>query len=250
MSAAADPAPRLPTGRFSVWKFNWLAHHKLVAAIRRVRHHARGVLVDIGCGRRSYEPLFAGRVERYWGLDLPTGPYVGGVRPHVWARGEALPFGDGAADTALLVSVLNYTPEPGRLLAEAHRVLRPGGMLIAEFTQMRPHDPALGDYLRFTREGAAWLLGRAGFEPVEWVPVGGLMSRVGLSAIGGLNRVNRGPWRVLTEIPVRALYVILQVGFEGLDRIAFDPREVLGNVVVARRLATGAPAEGATAPRS
>jgi hypothetical protein len=53
--------------------------------------------------------------------------------------------------------------------------------------------------------------------------------------IAGLNRVNRGPTRILTELPVRLLYVILQTGFELLDRLFFDPREVLAHVVVAQR---------------
>jgi hypothetical protein len=40
---------------------------------------------------------------------------------------------------------------------------------------------------------------------------------------------------VLTELPVRILYVILQLGFELLDRLFFDPREVLAHIVVARK---------------
>jgi hypothetical protein len=34
---------------------------------------------------------------------------------------------------------------------------------------------------------------------------------------------------------VRILYVVLQLGFEALDRLFFDPREVLAHVVVAHR---------------
>jgi hypothetical protein len=62
-----------------------------------------------------------------------------------------------------------------------------------------------------------------------------LMSRVGLTMIAGLNRINRGPTRVLTELPVRALYVVIQLGFAMLDRVFFDPREVLSNIIVARK---------------
>jgi len=47
--------------------------------------------------------------------------------------------------------------------------------------------------------------------------------------------VNRGPARILTEIPVRLLYVVLQLGFELLDRLCFSPDEVLAHLVVARR---------------
>jgi SAM-dependent methyltransferase len=235
VSGNVTGTPRRPTGRWSVWKFNWLAHHKMMAEIGRVRHHARGLLLDIGCGARSYEPMFETQVEHYVGVDLASGPYLGAPRPDVYGRCEALPIRAGVADTALAISVMNYLPEPARMVGEAWRVLKPGGVLLAEFTQMRPHDPKLPDYFRYTSEGAAWLLEHAGFEIVESRPIGGLMARVGLSAIGALNRINRGPTRVLTEIPVRLLYVVLQVAFEALDRLLFDPRECLGHLVVARK---------------
>jgi hypothetical protein len=119
-------------------------------------------------------------------------------------------------------------------------VLRPGGILILEFTQMVPmHDPPY-DYFRFTRYGAEYLLGRAGFEAIEILPIGGLWSRVGLTLIAGVNRINRGPWRVLTEIPARLLYVGLQLFFELMDNLFFDRDEVLSHLVVARRKADAA----------
>jgi len=134
------------------------------------------------------------------------------------------------------LSMLTYLSEPGRMLAEAHRVLRPGGTLILEFTQTAPLHDAPHDYFRFTRYGAEWLLRQAGFEPLEYVPIGGLWARVGLSTIAALNRWNRGPTRVLTEVPVRLLYVVLQAWFELLDRVFFDPHEVLAHLVVAKRV--------------
>lgn len=223
------------TGRFTPWKFNWLANHKIIAALRRVRGHAKGELLDVGCGSKPFAPIFAGQVSRYRGTDLSASRYLGDARPDAFARAEAQPFRDGTFDTVLGLSMLTYLPEPGRMIAEAHRLLRPGGVLILEFTQMVPLHDEPHDYFRFTRFGAQHLLQQAGFEPVEYVPVGGLWARVGLSTIAGLNRLNRGPTRVLTEIPVRLLYVVLQLGFEALDRLFFDPREVLAHVVVARR---------------
>jgi SAM-dependent methyltransferase len=223
------------TGRFTPWKFNWLANHKIIAALRRVRGHAKGNLLDVGCGSKPFAPLFAAQVQRYRGTDLAASRYLGEARPDAFARAEAQPFRDGTFDTVLGLSMLTYLPEPSRMIAEAHRLLRPGGVLILEFTQMVPLHDEPHDYFRFTRFGAEYLLRQAGFEPVEYVPVGGLWARVGLSMIAGLNRMNRGPTRVLTEIPVRILYVVLQLGFEALDRLFFDPREVLAHVVVAHR---------------
>lgn len=221
---------------WAFWKFNWLANHKIVAALERVRDHARGELLDMGCGSKPFAGLFAGRVTRYWGTDLSASRYLGDARPEAFARAEAQPFRDGSFDTVLGLSMLTYLPEPVRMIEEAHRVLRPGGVLILEFTQMVPLHDEPWDFFRFTRYGAEHLLRRAGFEPVEYVPIGGLWARVGLTTIAALNRVNRGPTRVLTEIPVRLLYVIVQLACEALDRMFFDPREVLAHLVVARRI--------------
>ena len=223
------------TGHFTPWKFNWLANHKIIAALEHVRMHARGELLDIGCGSKPFAPVFAGRVTRYWGSDLASSRYLGQEHPDAFATAEQQPFRAGTFDTVLGLSMLTYLPEPGRMVAEAYRVLKPGGMLILEFTQMVPLHDEPWDFFRFTRFGAEHLLRQAGFEPVEYVPVGGLWSRVGLTMIAGLNRLNRGPTRVLTEVPVRFLYVVLQLWFELLDRVFFDPREVLAHIVVARK---------------
>jgi SAM-dependent methyltransferase len=223
-------------GRWTFWKFNWLAKHKILRALERTRTHARGELLDVGCGSMPFASLFAGRVTRYWGTDLNGSPDLGDARPVAYARAEAQPFRGGSFDTIVGLAMITYVPEPERVLTEAHRLLRPGGVLLMEFTQMAPIYPLHVDYWRFTRYGAEHLLRRAGFEPVEFVPVGGLWARVGLSLIAPLNRLNRGPARVLTEIPVRALYVLIQLTCELGDRLFLDPDEVLAHLVVARRL--------------
>ncbi len=221
--------------RWSFWKFNWIIYSKMIAALERASVHATGRLLDVGCGDRPFEDLFAERVTSYLGTDLRASGYLGARRPDVFSRSEALPFRAGAFDTVLGLSMLTYLPEPGAMLAEANRVLVPGGALLLEFTQMVPLHDEPWDFFRFTRYGARYLLERAGFEVVEVLPVGGLWTRVGMSTIAGLNRMNRGPTRVLTELPVRLLYCVVQLGCELLDRLWFDPREVVGHLVVARK---------------
>jgi ArsR family transcriptional regulator len=53
-------------------------------------------------------------------------------------RLEALPLADGEVDVALLFLVLHYAPEPAKVIAEAVRVLRPGGRLLV--LDMMPHE--------------------------------------------------------------------------------------------------------------
>lgn len=50
-------------------------------------------------------------------------------RPHARAVNEAMPLRAGAFAKVVLRNVLEHTPNPGLMLAEAHRVLRPGGLL-------------------------------------------------------------------------------------------------------------------------
>jgi SAM-dependent methyltransferase len=235
MSGVWRTLQQRPTGKGGFWRFNWLARHKIIRALEQARVHARGELLDVGCGSRPFAAVFEGRLTRYWGTDLRDSGDLAGVPPDFYSRGEALPVRSASMDTVLGLSMLTYLPEPGRMLAEAHRILRPGGVLIMEFTQMAAVLDHGRDYFRFTRHGAELLLARAGFDPVETIPIGGLWSRMGLHLIGRLNRLNRGPLRVLTELPVRLLYVVIQLGSEALDRLLPTPAERLAHLVVARR---------------
>jgi SAM-dependent methyltransferase len=94
---------------------------------------ARGRVLDLGSGTGRNLPL------------LPPGVAVVAVDPHpdalararrrapgaalVLARAEALPFRDDAFDTVLSGLVLCSVDDPALALAEAGRVLRPGGAL-------------------------------------------------------------------------------------------------------------------------
>jgi glycosyltransferase involved in cell wall biosynthesis len=60
-------------------------------------------------------------------------------------RGDAgaLPLRDGCADAVLLLGVTTYVPDPGPLLREAARVLRPGGVLVVTATNAAAPDTRL-----------------------------------------------------------------------------------------------------------
>jgi ArsR family transcriptional regulator len=95
------------------------------------------------------------------------------VRNIEWRRGEleALPLDDGAVDVALLSQALHHAAEPVRALAEARRVLSPGGRLLV--LDLRRHEEAwvrerLGDrWLGFSDEELTGLLEETGFRDVR-----------------------------------------------------------------------------------
>lgn len=144
----------------------------LLQALERVAPQAHGALLDVGCGTKPYRPLFAPHVTRHLGLDWPNTPHARG-NIDAFADARALPVRTASVDTVLCTEVLEHCAEPTRLVAEAFRVLRPGGTLILTCPFLYPVHEAPHDYFRFTRFGLQALLVGAGFEVVSLEPVGG-----------------------------------------------------------------------------
>ncbi|MFN3435357.1 MAG: ArsR/SmtB family transcription factor [Sphingomonas sp.] len=105
-----------------------------------------GSLIDIGTGTGRMLELFGGQADSALGIDrssemLRLARAKLHDRPNTELRQAdlyALPMADGAADVAILHHVLHFAQQPGAAIAEAARVLAPGGrLLIADFA---PHD--------------------------------------------------------------------------------------------------------------
>jgi ArsR family transcriptional regulator len=81
---------------------------------------------------------------------------------------EALPIDDGQLDVAVLALVLHHLPDPARAIAEAARVLVPGGRLLV--VDMLPHERTeyqqqMGHvWLGFSEKTMKKYLEAAGFE--------------------------------------------------------------------------------------
>ena len=63
-------------------------------------------------------------------------------KPAVRGTADRLPFAAASVDAVTAVNVLFFLPRPAEAVAEARRVLRPGGIFVAS-TQMRDNDPEL-----------------------------------------------------------------------------------------------------------
>lgn len=80
--------------------------------------------IGAGLGRGLGVLAWQGHTGRVVGLDPAPGP---GVQ---FGEAEQLPFPAHSFDVALLVRVLAHLSDPARAVAEARRVLRPGGRLV------------------------------------------------------------------------------------------------------------------------
>jgi SAM-dependent methyltransferase len=117
---------------------------------RRLAHVApylEGPVLDIGCGDCAAAPLVNGA---YLGIDLDPDPLTESkqVAERIQAVADALPFEDHSFNTVLAMAVLEHVPNPVACLAEARRVLRPGGKLV--LTTPTP----LGDRIHHTLANA------------------------------------------------------------------------------------------------
>jgi SAM-dependent methyltransferase len=140
---------------------------------RRAREVLPGARVlDAGAGEGRYRPLFAG--TRYVAVDLAVGdPAWDYGRLDARADLGRLPFAGASFDHVLSTQTLEHLADPGGFLAEAHRVLRPGGTLFLTAPMLFRMHQEPHDYFRYTRHGLALLLGRAGFAVESITPQGG-----------------------------------------------------------------------------
>lgn len=167
---------------------------------------------DLGCGTGQLTAALAPFVARVVGVDESATMLaaarrrlegIGNIELHEGGL-EALPLGDRSLDAAVLALVLHHALEPGDVLREAARVLRPGGRLLV--IDMVPHER---DEYR-VQMGHVWLgfgeaelraaLGAAGFDVVRYIPLAADPAAKGPNLFAGAAQLPREPKKTLTRI--------------------------------------------------
>lgn len=144
---------------------------------RALGRRGLGILVDIGTGTGRMIELFGPRASESIGIDRSSEMLrlarvkleSAGVRSSL-RQGDmyALPLADGSADCVIIHQVLHYAHAPADAIAEAARVLAPGGtLLVVDFAahdreELRARDAHLR--LGFADETMAGWFASAGLE--------------------------------------------------------------------------------------
>lgn len=164
----------------------------------RLLGDARTVL-DLGCGAGDL-----GRARPHHGVD------VYGVDRDITALARAsahertfaldldrepLPFADAMFDAVLAKDIFEHVDDPLAVAREAHRVLRPGGVLVASVVMARP-SRLWDDYTHrrgFTPRSARRLLEDAGFAVEAVWRMGGVPGSARLGFIDAVPALLRVP---------------------------------------------------------
>jgi SAM-dependent methyltransferase len=180
---------------------------------------AHGDVLDVGAGAQPYRPLMPADA-RYRAIDVNLASEGFGYEmPDTeYYDGDVWPVADASIDVVLATETLEHVPDPAQFLAQARRVLRPGGKLIltvpfAARWHYIPHD-----YWRYTPSSLNNLLGEAKFGEVRvtargdetTVAVYKLMALMlpGLFPPGG----GFGPKRLLAFLLLPLIFALAMVG--------------------------------------
>src|SRR3989344_1942625 len=155
--------------------FNYTYRGKTIARTLfnlEIKKHVKnigGVIIDLGGGKNpSYERFWNINPEKFIRVDINKKS-----EPDVIADlNEPLPFSNNFADVIFLFNVIYILENPGIVLKEIYRVLKPGGKLFitSPFIFNEAKEPT--DYWRFTSEGLEKLLKESDFNTITIESVG------------------------------------------------------------------------------
>lgn len=167
---------------------------------RRLLAEARGRVLEIGAGTGLNLGAYGPEVQTLT-LAEPEAPMARRLRRRVAAArsrasvveapAERLPFADGSFDTVVSTLVLCTVPDPALALAEARRVLAPGGTLL---------------FLEHVRAGEPRLARRQDRLHGPWLAIGhgchcNRDTLAGMRAAGfAVEELGHGRWRGLPSI--------------------------------------------------
>ena len=127
------------------------------------------LVLDAGAGQGPYRKYFAH--VGYEAADFEQVPGKDYSGNHYVCDLSSIPVDDSRYDLVLLSQVLEHLPRPDLVLAELHRVLKPGGRLWASAPLFYEEHERPYDFYRYTQFGLRRLFEQSGFKDlqIDWL---------------------------------------------------------------------------------
>ncbi len=167
-----DPPRSMPTYAVRAPLVRWLREQAIEAHAALGRYR----VLDVGCGEKPYEPLFAPYAAAYVGVDPVDNP-----RAELRGFVEDLPVADASFDVVLCNQVLEHCDDPAKAVSELRRVTAPGGRVLLSTHGVMAYHPSPTDYWRWTHAGLEKLFADNGaWASVRVTPASGTTACLGM----------------------------------------------------------------------
>ncbi len=153
----------------------------------------RGVCVDAGCGNGRHRALIEEKGYQWHGADVAGAV---GVGCSFRADCQSLPLASSSAAAVVAWQIMEYVPEPQRVVAEASRVLEAGGVFCGSVSFLEPVHGRT--YWGMGPLALQTLLEQQGFKDIRILPG---ISAFSLMAWTWLRRM-LGPWAGRLAFPL------------------------------------------------
>jgi SAM-dependent methyltransferase len=204
-----------------------LATYPIIKFINRHSNRCLGKLVDIGCGNKPYTNLFK-YINEYVGIDIVSG------EADIIANVKTLPIKYNSVDIVLCNQAIEHDAEPGRIIAEIHRILNKDGLLMLSAPQMGRLHGEPDDFYRFTKWGLKYLIEVNGLTVEVIESHGGIFRAIG-SHLNFFIIEYLGNKPFAKKILRSTVIVINNFIFALLDRLISWEKDTLGYNIIARK---------------
>jgi 2-polyprenyl-3-methyl-5-hydroxy-6-metoxy-1,4-benzoquinol methylase len=197
-----DYLPSAPEA-IAAWRRLMAGVHRRTESLMAARVPIPGRLLDVGCGYGFFLDHMARRGWHVEGIEISATARRHActhLRLDVSSRPLPRPdWPDGTFDAVSLLYVIEHLPDPAAILREAHRLLRPGGLLVLRWPNTTPIARALKPWAARLR------LYQAPSHLFDFSPatITRLLEQVGFqdirSTIGGWT-LPQNPWACLASV--------------------------------------------------
>jgi len=224
----------------SCWSEVNITRHNILKGLKSAVKYASGRLIDVGCGTKPYESLFAPVVGSYLGVDYPQTMetnYGAQTKADIFAECLNTGLPDCSFDTLLSTQVMEHIYDTREFIRECNRILVPGGIGIFTIPFVWQCHSEPYDFYRFTKYSIRRLFSESGFEVLKIENLEGAYATLIQARIVSLLAREHMNLFVKIICRLRNLLLIPYLNYKAihLDRVFYSDKMCLNYLLIVRK---------------